>query len=298
MVSFRKPSKQARHALESLTAIGTPRHGNKEAGRIHSQGTKRTYESQLSVFTKYLQQHRLGDLQNFTLKTALLYLEDRCAEVGQSTLDLDRQALQAVLKVQIPFIHSDLKSIQTSRAYTAAQVKLVAQAQSAKYNLSTLIVESAGLRAHELLTLRRADERPRDTHRNYRNDRFVIWGNAFVLYTVKGKGGLCREVAIDKALVAQLEARRLNAPRSVWDRNIQYEQHYEIGGGHNWTNSFTKASERALGWSEGGHGVRHSYAQARMIALQANGYTYDDALELVSQEMGHFRASITEVYLR
>lgn len=298
MVSFRNPKKQARHALQSLTAIGTPRYGNKKDGRIHSLGTKRTYESQLSVFTKYLQDHRLGDLQNFTSETARQYLEDRSEEVSQSTLDLDRQALQALLKVQLPFIHSDLKSIQASRAYTATQVELVADAQSAKYKLSTLIVDSSGIRAHELLTLRRADERRRDTHREYRNDRFAIWGNTFVLYTAVGKGGLCREVAIDEALAKQLEMRRLDVPRSVWDRKIQYEQYYDLGGGHDWTNSFTKASKRALGWSKGGHGVRHGYAQARMNALQGSGYTYDDALELVSQEMGHFRASITEVYLR
>ena len=35
-----------------------------------------------------------------------------------------------------------------------------------------------------------------------------------------------------------------------------------------------------------------------MNTLQGNGYEYREALEIVSQEMGHFRADITEVYLR
>ncbi|MFT7318300.1 MAG: hypothetical protein ACI8WF_002750, partial [Pseudoalteromonas distincta] len=43
---------------------------------------------------------------------------------------------------------------------------------------------------------------------------------------------------------------------------------------------------------------RHSYAQERMIELNALGFKYKTALETVSQEMGHFRPEITEVYLR
>jgi hypothetical protein len=35
-----------------------------------------------------------------------------------------------------------------------------------------------------------------------------------------------------------------------------------------------------------------------MDTLQGAGRSYEDALAVVSQEMGHFRADITEVYLR
>jgi hypothetical protein len=35
-----------------------------------------------------------------------------------------------------------------------------------------------------------------------------------------------------------------------------------------------------------------------MAMLQGRGLTYTAALEIVSQEMGHFRGDITEVYLR
>ena len=44
--------------------------------------------------------------------------------------------------------------------------------------------------------------------------------------------------------------------------------------------------------------MRHEYAQERMETLQSMGYEYREALEVVSQEMGHFRPDITEVYLR
>ena len=62
--------------------------------------------------------------------------------------------------------------------------------------------------------------------------------------------------------------------------------------------SFSKASNRALFFSNGGHGLRHSYAQERMDELKGLGLSRQVALETVSQELGHFRAEITEVYLK
>ncbi len=37
------------------------------------------------------------------------------------------------------------------------------------------------------------------------------------------------------------------------------------------------------------HGLRHSYAQERMQELLGRGVSYNQARELVSQELGHFR---------
>ncbi len=55
-------------------------------------------------------------------------------------------------------------------------------------------------------------------------------------------------------------ARRLESGRVVTDRGITYRQHYDIGGGNAWSKSFSETSSRALGWSHGAHGLRHSYA--------------------------------------
>lgn len=38
--------------------------------------------------------------------------------------------------------------------------------------------------------------------------------------------------------------------------------------------------------------------EERMAELQDYGCSYDESLEVVSQEMGHFRAEITKTYLR
>ena len=81
-------------------------------------------------------------------------------------------------------------------------------------------------------------------------------------YTVVGKGGLVREVAIPAALAERLEAMRLPAPRQVTDRSVHYETHYDLRGGHAWSQSYSDAAKRVLGWSTGAHGIRHTYAQS------------------------------------
>ena len=281
--SFRSAAKQAALASQSL--------------KLSSVRTEKNYEQALTGLTQFIQEQKLGDLRSLTKEKAERYLVMRSQEVGQKTLDLDRQAIQAVLGQQLEVIKSEKEQVLKSRAYTHAQVTMVANAQSEKNALATHIAESAGLRAHELLTLRPVTERPADTHRPYRDDRFT--GRQHVtVYTVEGKGGLCREVILDKALAAKLEQHRLETPRTVFDREVRYESHYDISGGQKWSNSFSAASKRTLGWSNGAHGLRHQYAQSRMNELQGTGYEYRQALTVVSEEMGHFRPDITEVYLR
>ena len=196
----------------------------------------------------------------------------------------------------LPVIKSEHEQILRSRAYPTAQVELIIDAQTFRNSLSTELAYSAGLRAHELLTLLPITERTADK-RPALNTKFA--GREGVRYTVQGKGGLVREVLIPEHLAQQLEAVRLDEPQRITDRRIYYQQYYAINGGNRWSSSFTNASKRALGWSNGAHGVRHSYAQERMVELQVIcGLSREDALETVSQEMGHFRPSITEIYLR
>lgn len=117
-------------------------------------------------------------------------------------------------------------------------------------------------------------------------------------YSVIGKGGLIREVMIPDNLAQHLEDRRLDQAIKVIDRNIIYQQHYAIQAGRNWSQSFSRSSQHVLVWSNGAHGLRHSCTQERMDELRSQGLTREYALEVVSQELGHFRPDITEIYLR
>ena len=184
-VSFRSSASQANHAAQGLD--------------LDSVRTEKNYEGALKGVAEFLQENRLGDLRSLDAEKAMAYLEARGQEVSQKTLDMDRQAIQAVIGEKLPVIPSEKTTTLESRAYTGEQAKMVADAQSEKHSLATQIAENAGLRAHELLTLRPVEERQADTHREYRDDRFTGRDDVKI-YTVEGKGGLCREVAIDRAL--------------------------------------------------------------------------------------------------
>lgn len=302
MGRFRSADSQARHAVSQKLSIGKPSHGkNGKDGRIHSLGTARTYTDSLKGVAEFIADHGMDmtgkGLASLSKETAEAYLEHRSQEVGQKQLDKDRQAMQTLLGEKLVVIKSELDQVLESRAYTHDQIQLVVAAQTRKHGIASRIAADAGLRAHELLTLLPVQERALSGHRCWTDDRFAGRGDAS-RYTVAGKGGLVREVAIAIDLANKLELLRLVEPRLVTDREIRYEQHYDIGGGKRWSDSFSKAAKRELGWSSGAHGVRHTYAQQRMKVLQSQGKNYELALSIVSQEMGHFRSDITEVYLR
>ncbi|PST98654.1 integrase, partial [Photobacterium gaetbulicola] len=231
------------------------------------------------------------------------YLTDRATEVGQKTLDMERQAIQSMMQnvtgklgqtEKLDVIKSEQQQILTSRSYTPEQARMVANAQTERNALATEIAYAAGLRAHELHTIQRIEDRRPDIRESH-DAKFAHRDG--VRYTVDGKGGLVREVLLPKDLSDRLEARRLEQPQQITDRGVNYTSHYDINGGNRWSSSFTTASNRALNWSAGAHGLRHSYAQERMNELQRS-LPYEQALKVVSLEMGHIRAEITEVYLR
>lgn len=293
MPKFAAPGKQATRVMQHLQ------------GRVlRSVGTVRNYEQALTRVAEYVREERINGLRSLTPAQAVRYLEQRGQRVGQKTLDLERQALQAMMRhltgqlgatERLPVVQSATPQKLTGRAYTPLQTHLIAQAQTPKHALATHIAYRAGLRAHELLTLRPLAERPPDE----RPALSSKWeGREGIAYTVQGKGGLIREVRIPPDLAQQLETRRLAAPHTITDRGIHYPQHYDLAGGQRWSNAFSAAAKRVLGWSAGAHGLRHSYAQERVLELQRQGLRWEHALETVSQEMGHFRPQITEVYLR
>lgn len=296
MPSFRSAKAQAEHAVSQKIALGHGRHDHRDDGQIHSVGTARGYEQSLKGFADYIQEHRLGDLHNATNEMAMQYLADRAEMVAQKTLDIDRQAIQMHLGVRLEVVKSERETHLSTRSYTQAQVERIASAQSERNSLATQIAHHAGLRAHELLTIRPVDERQASTHREWSADRFA--GREGERYTVEGKGGLVREVMLTRDLAARLEATRLAEPRQVIDRGVNYTQHYDLAGGRAWSQSFSAASQRELGFSNGAHGLRHSYAQERMEELQRGGMRYDDAKGTVAQEVGHFDKETTEAYLR
>jgi hypothetical protein len=271
------------------------------SNRIAGLGTSLSYESSLKLAAEWLQTSGRGALFELTPKAAKLYLHERARIVGQKTLDRDRQALQAVLrqngrlseKQRLLVIQADKPQQLTSRNYTSDQVQRIMACQSERNSFSTELASAAGLRAHELLTLLPATERPMND-RPADPQKFRDGAR----YTVVGKGGLIREVSIPLHLARRLEVRRLTEPVDRVDRRINYKSHYNVAGGQSWSQSVSEASLRALGFSNGAHGIRHSYAQERYREAQISLGDIERAKQVVSQELGHFRPEITDTYLR
>lgn len=285
----------SRHAEEVAAGVA----GSRSTGKIHSLATFDKYAAALAQAGEWAREAAdVRHLRDLTAELAQDYLADRAAAgIGQKQLDTDRNALEFVvgkgsLDREIALSAAELRS----RTYTPDQVHAVLAGQDPRNALATEIAWRAGLRAHELLTLRRSDEATAAAHRRWSPHRFA--GRDGARYVVTGKGGLRREVLVPRGLAGRLEDRRHCETLTIRDRGIVYRQHYDLGGGNAWSKSFGEASARALGWSYGAHGLRHSYAQERMAELQARGFDHAAAREIVSQELGHFRGDVVEVYLR
>jgi integrase len=293
MAKFSSPAKQAASVMKQL-----------QGTHIKSVGTVRNYEQALTRVATFLKENNQGTLRQLDTQRAAEYLEIRGQEVNQKSLDMERQAIQSMMQdvtnqlmpgTNLTRTQSELTQALNSRFYEPVQAAVVADAQTEVNALATQIALTAGLRAHELHTLRQATERPADPRPTHEG-KFA--GRDGVRYTVHGKGGLTREVLIPHSLAQKLESLRHNTAMKITDRSIHYHTHYAIGGGQRWSNSFSAASNRTLGWSRGAHGLRHTYAQQRMQELQKLGYIRDEALLIVSQELGHFRPDICEIYLK
>ncbi len=293
---FAKSEAQAASVMKEMQGKGNV---------IESVGTARNYEQALKTCCDYLKEFKLGSLREMTPEKAHAYLELRAQECSQKTIDMDRQALQTMMQHvthelketdKLDVIKSSVETVESSRSYTPAQVNAIIQHQTEHHALSTQLCHESGLRAHELHTLRPSGE-VNPSPRNIHQDKFSHLPYDSKTYTVEGKGGLIREVQIPNHLAEKLEERRLDTPQQISDRGVNYESHYNIAGGHKFSDAFSKASSRALGFSNGAHGLRHSYAQNRYEQL-ANHFERIDVMTIISQELGHFRPDITEVYLR
>ncbi len=266
---------------------------------------KEKVRSQATLFrhveTAAFIQEKIGadKLIDITPQTALEYLSIRAEKVCDKTLQNERRVLERIVYLHEPekklLIDVDLPPREwVNRAYTHEQIYQLMSRQSEANQLATALCFTAGLRAQELLTLQRFDEATVSKDRQWRDDLFI--GSEGEKYIVKGKGGLYRAVMIPHCLAKRLEQYRLETPRKIKDRKCTIVNRYDITGGKKFTNAFSQLSKRIFGWSHGAHGLRYAYAQQR-LNHSIPDRSYDEKLEIISQELGHFRKQITPHYL-
>ena len=252
------------------------------------------------VETAAFAQERIGakKLRDITPDMALEYLLIRKNEVCKKTLQNERRVLERIVFLGEPerrlYLGDDLIPREwENRAYTHEQIYQIMSRQSPRNQLATALCFTAGLRVQELLTIQRFDEASVSDKLNWRSDLFV--GLEGEKYIVKGKGGLYRAVMLPKFLAEKLERHRLDSPRQTKDRKCTITNRYDITGGKRFSSAFSQLSKRVLGWSHGAHGLRYCYAQERINFSIPKAFV--QSLQIVSQELGHFRKEITPHYL-
>ncbi|MGL4912627.1 MAG: tyrosine-type recombinase/integrase [Romboutsia sp.] len=114
--------------------------------------------------------------------------------------------------------------------------------------------------------------------------------------TIKGKGGLVRDVPVnDKTLIQKLYNNTKRGDK-VFIR--EGEQTHKVIKNiqmfiYNNQDKFALDKDKQLTF----HGLRHFYCQNRYKELIKGGLTDLQARKIVSRELGHYRISITEIYL-
>ena len=284
-------------------------------GKIYSEATREKYISSLTVAAKWAKAtYGCRQLRQLSVDQAQAYLDHRTVQVGPGQLNQDRLALEIIpgighdtLDRRRSFVgHGEKATLP--RAYITDDKQRVIEQLPEAHRLSAVLTDVQGLRAAELLTIRKLDgldpNRRQDqvildkiNRREWNEDRFH--GQDGVRYVVVGKGGLPRVRVLSENHSRQLESRKLDQPREVHDRvRVPVLQHYDIPGGLNFSRAWTEASNRALGFSLGVHALRHGYAQDRMSHHLSRGLDYNQADARVAQELGHFDPYSTRTYLR
>lgn len=291
----------ARKLVTKSIAFGTSRHLAKHQNqrKICGYGTARTHRSALKICADWLHLQDSKHLKNMNATDAAEYLTLRALTVNQKTLDLDRQVLNFHLLHEdpIPFVVSNIQQKLVNRAYTPAQIDLLLAQANPKMRLSILAAVNAGLRAMELITVAPAEMLKESERKGWSRSRF-IGREQDIVFVVHGKGGLCRQVRLSPQLAAEMWASARLGEADVVDREVNLKSYFDLTGGVNFSSQFSKLSKKVLGMSHGAHGLRHTFAKARLHNLMCLGLSFEEALRVLSNELGHFATSNTFAYLR
>ena len=294
---------------------------------IYSTTTAKTCRHHLTKLARWAKENYNCRLLQITPTIAQQYLNGRARQVTDKSVNQDRLCLEMLPKIERGDLTQPRSIVppgplaEEPRMYTSTQVDMIQAAQAENphrkpevaeaFAFSTELVRTYGLRSKELITIRLLKELeesndPRDRaileklerHSDkWHPDRWHGMPDG-VDHVVIGKGGLPCIKRLSHDHAQRLEDRRLPVPRDVTDRGNNYRQVYDIPGGRRWSDDFDRMSKRVLGWSIGGHALRHGFADERMRHHLDRGVPYKTAEELTAQTLGHFRERSTRTYLR
>jgi hypothetical protein len=163
-----------------------------------------------------------------------------------------------------------------NRTYDDAE-EIISCLSAEKHKIAAKIQLFGGARSEGVILIKKEQLREK-----YYIDN--VTGEKVSLLLTKEKGGKEGEVHIPTRIYEWLE--------DYFARNEVFKLSYQT-----YSNDIKQACESLGVVAHGSHGFRWTFAQNRVRIYQNYGYSYEQALQGVSWEMKHFRASITEHYL-
>ena len=296
--------RQAEKAIQPLDGRGTARHENKKGGMFHSDGSIRSARLTFKMCSTFCREHghKQEKFSGLKLDTAEKFLLHRAEKIQQKQLNTERIAINKHLSkiynkpIELPFTKSVRKSPEiVNRAYTHKQVKeLISAAKSqGKNDLAFSIGFSyqTGSRPHELHTVMPPGIGEASTHRTW-SDKIYTGREGWISAIVDGKGGLNREVRYTSEMTPHLRNSLREVPQKIIDkqRDTSHFSYYKLLAGQKYSQQFGDLSRETFGWSNGAHGLRHSFAQRRFSELK-NHYPEVAAKQILANELGHFDTS-------
>ena len=294
------PKTAAQQAVWSNVKHGLSRHTSPQMSesKVVSVLTEKAHVSALTMYSKWILNKYGRHLHKSTPTAANQYLKELAETKRQATVSLARQAINMHVHYdcQVAYVKSTVPTIPQNRAYTPSEILLLRHQANPALSLSVHLVAAAGLRGMELVSLAPMSARivsQREWHVGLFKGR-----EQEVRFSVHGKGGLLREVRFPVHLTNQLESTLRPNPLLISHRGAHLLSYYDLMGGHAFSCQFGQLSVQTFDFSFGAHGLRHAFAQRRRDELLWLGFSFIDAIKVLSQELGHFSSANTFAYLR
>lgn len=270
---------------------------------VSSYNTMQTYRSIWNNFFNYLKEH--FKIKNFELIKAYhvehyieykieyypskQYLEKIVSALGKLEIALNKYSKA---KYDTPIIYNF--EIRSKLLKQAKDLKLIANNYKNRvYQNPNAIIELLSSKEHQLAATIQLEGGARsegvtlikkEQLKGIEIDKITKSKKAII--QTKEKGGKVGDVYVSKNTYALLNEYFEEHQTSMFKINYQ-----------NYVNDIRNACLLLNIEPKGSHGFRWTFAQNRVREYQKHGYSYAQALQGVSWEMKHYRASITEHYL-
>ena len=273
---------------------------------IHSTGTRDTYEATWRQVLEHAKsQFGVRDIENLNGQHIQSYLESKISDPenrisNQTFLNyasacekLETALTMYAFRTVTGNSYSFAPNIEAVRE-TAREIKLDRFEGNRAYKSPKLLIDNLKYETHQLAARIQFEGGARISEANHIGKEQLkgvfkdpYSGQKKGSFEVQGKGGKIRDI--------QVSIKTYNDLKEVIDQKGSFDFN-----GRTYRNDLEKTA-RFIGEdpeNKGSHGLRWNFAQDRFSEVQLKANVNDiQALSIVSEEMGHIRASITEHYL-